>query len=76
MVNEYYVILNSGAAGGWRSRMLGLRKLVRAETQLVYLTAILRPADERKFGTLVELLARGVHWFRGSTTQRNVRYRI
>jgi superfamily II DNA helicase RecQ len=53
-----------------------LRELVRAETQLVYLTAILRPADEKKFGTLVELLARRVHWFRGSTTRRNVRYRI
>jgi superfamily II DNA helicase RecQ len=56
--------------------MLGLRKLVRAETQLVYLTAILRPADEREFGTLVKLPARGVHWFRGSITRRNVRYRI
>jgi hypothetical protein len=61
MVNECYIILNSGIISEWRFRMLELRKLVRAETQLVYLTAILRPADEKKFETLVGLPARGVH---------------
>jgi hypothetical protein len=61
IINECYIILNFGIAGGWRFRILKLRKLVRAETQLVYLTAILRPADEKKFETLVELPARGMH---------------
>jgi hypothetical protein len=54
--------------------MLDLRELIRAETQLVYLTAILRPADEKKFETLIKLLVRKTHWFRGGTTRSNVRY--
>jgi superfamily II DNA helicase RecQ len=76
MVNECHVVLNSGVASEWRFRMLKLRKLIRAETQLVYLTAILRPANEKKFEILVGLPAREMHWFRGSTTRRNVRYQI
>jgi hypothetical protein len=60
-MNECHVVLDFGAGGAWRSRMLGLRGLVRAETQLVYLTAILRPADEAEFGTLVGLPFKGVH---------------
>ncbi|KAK4095671.1 P-loop containing nucleoside triphosphate hydrolase protein, partial [Parathielavia hyrcaniae] len=55
VVDECHVVLDSGAGGGWRSRMLGLRGLVKAETQLVYLTATLRPADEAEFGRLVGL---------------------
>ena len=42
------MVLDSGLGGGWRSRVLGLRELVKAETQLVYLTATLRPADEAR----------------------------
>ncbi|KAJ1677962.1 hypothetical protein EV182_005075, partial [Spiromyces aspiralis] len=61
----------------WRSRVLGLRELVKAETQLVYLTATLRPADEAEFGRLVGLPAGGGgQWFRGATTRRNVRYEV
>ena len=55
MMDECYVVLDSGAGGGWRPRLLGLWGLVKTETQLVYLTAILRPADEAEFGRLVGL---------------------
>jgi superfamily II DNA helicase RecQ len=74
VINECHVILNSGAEGAWRSRILELRGLIRAETQLVYLTAILRPANEAKFGTLVELPSKGVYWFRAATIRGNVQY--
>jgi hypothetical protein len=33
VIDEYHVVLDSGAAGGsWRSRILGLKGLVKAET--------------------------------------------
>ncbi|KAK4031212.1 hypothetical protein C8A01DRAFT_21538, partial [Parachaetomium inaequale] len=60
VVDEYYIVLDSGAGGRWRSRMLGLRRLAKAEAQLVYLTATLRPADEAEFRRLVGLLGAGV----------------
>lgn len=78
VVDECHAVLDSGAGGHWRSRMLGLRRLVKAETQLVYLTATLRPADEAEFGRLVGLPGdgAGVRWLRGSTTRKNVRYQV
>ena len=60
VIDECHVVLDSGAGGGWRSPMLALRGLVKAETQLVYLTATLRPADTAEFGRLVGLPADGV----------------
>ncbi|KAK4118331.1 hypothetical protein N657DRAFT_533659, partial [Parathielavia appendiculata] len=63
--------------------MLGLRELVKAETQMVCLTAALRPADEAEFGRLVGLPGAGigvgagaVRWFRSNTTRANVRYEV
>jgi superfamily II DNA helicase RecQ len=76
VIDECHVVLDSGAGGSWRSRVLGLRGLVRAETQLVYLTATLRPADEAEFGRLVGLPADGARWFRSATTRTNVRYQV
>ena len=32
VVDECHVVLDSGVGGGWRSRVLGLRGLVKAET--------------------------------------------
>ncbi|KAL8300987.1 hypothetical protein RB593_003818 [Gaeumannomyces tritici] len=77
VVDECHVVLDSGAGGSWRTRVLGLRGLVKAETQLVYLTATLRPADEAEFGRLVGLPPRkGTRWFRAATTRANVAYRV
>jgi hypothetical protein len=45
IINECYVVLNS--LNRFRSRLLALKNLVRAETQIVYLTAILRPRKEQ-----------------------------
>jgi hypothetical protein len=47
VVDECYVVLDS--LHGFCSRMLALRNLVRAETQMVYLTATLRLREEQQF---------------------------
>jgi hypothetical protein len=47
VVDECYVVLDS--LNGFRSQMLALRNLVWAETQIVYLTATLRPREEQQF---------------------------
>ena len=82
VVDECHIVLDSGPGGGWRSRMLGLRGLIKAEAQIVYLTATLRPADEAEFERLVGLPAGGVNgkggvvWFRSATTRGNIRYQV
>ena len=75
-MDECHVVLDSGAGGSWRARMLELRTLAKAEVQMVYLTATLRPADEPAFGQLAGLPATGVRWFRAATTRTNVRYEV
>jgi superfamily II DNA helicase RecQ len=47
VVDECYVVLDS--LDRFRSRMLALRNLVRAETQIVYLTATLQLREEQQF---------------------------
>jgi superfamily II DNA helicase RecQ len=75
VVDECHVVLDS--TGGWRKRMLALRELVKAETQLVYLTATMRPRDEAEFIRLMGLLAKeNCQWFRGVTTRKNVGYQV
>ncbi|KAG9191444.1 hypothetical protein G6011_09532 [Alternaria panax] len=75
VVDECHVVLDS--TGGWRTRMLALRDLVKAETQLVYLTATMRPRDEGEFIALMGLPAKKeCQWFRGQTTRKNVKYQI
>ena len=79
VVDECHTVLDSGAGGTWRSRVLGLRGLVKAEVQMVYLTATLRPADEAEFGRIIGLPATppgAVQWFRAPTTRKNVRYQV
>jgi len=57
--------------------MLRLRDLVKTETQLVYLTATMRPRDEAEFIWLMGLPAKEKsHWSRGVTTRKNVEYQI
>ena len=75
VVDEYHVILDSKS--GWRTRILGLRDLVKAETQLVYLTATMRPDEEGEFIRLMGLPAKEkCYWFHGVTTRKNVVYRV
>ena len=70
-VDECYVVLDSGAGGGWRSRVTGLRGSVKVKTQIEYLTATLQPAHEAAFGGMVGLPAAPgllVWWFHEATT--------
>jgi superfamily II DNA helicase RecQ len=53
VINECHVILDS--LNKFRSRLLALKNLVRAEIQIVYLTAILRPRKEQQFIKAIEL---------------------
>jgi superfamily II DNA helicase RecQ len=75
VVDECHVVLDS--VDGWRTRMLGLRNLVMVETQMVYLTATLRPSEEELFIQLMGLPPKAqCQWFRGATTRPNIQYRI
>jgi len=75
VVDECHVVLDS--TKGWRSRLLGLRNLVMAETQMVYLTATLRPREEGEFIRLMGLPAKEqCQWFRGVTARSNVQYQV
>ncbi|KAK4117935.1 hypothetical protein N657DRAFT_584542, partial [Parathielavia appendiculata] len=86
VVDQCHVVLDLGAGGGCRSRISGLGGLVKAETQLEYLTATLPPADEAEFGRLVGCrgrtpgLAQARAQPRGSGAGRrgptNVRYEV
>jgi len=75
VVDECHVVLDS--VDGWRTRMLALRNLVMVETQMVYLTATLRPSEEELFIRLMGLPPKAqCQWFRGVTTRTNIQYRI
>jgi superfamily II DNA helicase RecQ len=53
VVDECHVVLDS--LDRFRSRMLALRNLVQAETQIVYLTATLQPREEQQFINKIRL---------------------
>jgi superfamily II DNA helicase RecQ len=73
VVDECHVVLDS--LDGFRSCMLALRNLVRAETQMVYLMVTLRPREEQQFiNTIGLLLKKQCEWFRGQTTRKNIQY--
>jgi superfamily II DNA/RNA helicase len=75
VVDECHVVLDS--VGGFRSRMLGLSRLLRAETQMVYLTATMPPKDEQRFMDVMGLPAKQeMVWLRGQTTRKNIGYRV
>jgi superfamily II DNA helicase RecQ len=54
VIDECHVILD--LLNRFRSWLLALRNLVQAETQIVYLTAILRPREEQQFIKAIGLL--------------------
>jgi hypothetical protein len=71
VVDECYVVLDS--LDGFCSCMLALRNLVRAETQMVYLMATLRPREEQQFiDAMGLLLKKQCEWFCGQTTRKNI----
>lgn len=75
VVDECHVVLDSFT--GFRSRMLAMRGLLRAEAQMVYLTATLRPSEEQQFIDIMGLPSKEqCQWFRGKTTRKNIQYRI
>jgi superfamily II DNA helicase RecQ len=75
VVDECHVVLDS--LDGFRSRMLALRNLVQAETQMVYLTATLRPRKEQQFIDAIGLPPKKqCKWFRGQTTRKNIQYQV
>jgi superfamily II DNA helicase RecQ len=75
VIDECHVVLDS--TKGWRTKMLALRDLVKMETQLVYLTATMRPSEEGQFIKLMGLPGKEIsHWFRGVTTKKNVGYKV
>jgi superfamily II DNA helicase RecQ len=47
VVDKCHIVLDS--LNSFRSRILALRNLVQAETQIVYLTATLQPHKEQQF---------------------------
>ncbi|KAL6154871.1 hypothetical protein ACJQWK_00892 [Exserohilum turcicum] len=75
VIDECHSILDS--LKGFRSRLLGLRELLRVETQMVYLTATLRPKEEKQFLDVMGLPEKSkCYWFRGQTTRKNIRYAV
>ncbi len=84
VVDKCYIVLDLEARGRQQLQVLGLRRLVKAETQLVYLIATLQLADKAKFRQLVRLLGkgrgrgrgRGIKWFQSATIYRNVQYQV
>jgi superfamily II DNA helicase RecQ len=75
VVDEAHIVLES--TKGWRTQVLKLRNLVHAETQLVYLTATLKPSEEAEFIRLLALLPKeDGHWFRSPTARPNIAYSV
>ena len=75
VVDECHIVLES--TKGWRTQVLKLRNLVKAETQLVYLTATLKPKEESEFIRLMALPPKQqCAWFRMPTTRPNIAYQV
>jgi superfamily II DNA helicase RecQ len=75
LIDECHIVLES--TKGWRTQVLKLRNLVQAETQLVYLTATLKPKEESEFIRLMVLPPKeDSHWFRLPTSRPNVAYSV
>ena len=75
VVDECHIILD--CTQSWRTRVLGLRNLVKVETQLVYLSATIQPSAESKFISLMGLPPKEqCHWFRERTTRSNIQYQV
>jgi superfamily II DNA/RNA helicase len=75
VIDECHIVLES--TKGWRKQVLKLRSLVQAETQLIYLTATLKPKEESEFIRLMALPPKeNSYWFRSPTTRPNIAYNV
>jgi superfamily II DNA helicase RecQ len=75
VIDECHIVLES--TKGWRTQVLKLRNLVHAETQLVYLTATLKPSEDSGFIQLMALPPKeDSHWFRSRTIGPNIAYSV
>ena len=72
--DECHVALDS--MDGFRLKVLEMEKLSQYQTQLVYLTATLKPADEETWFRVMGLPMEKVLTVRDVTTRRNIRYRV
>ncbi|UPX19608.1 uncharacterized protein EKO05_0009866 [Ascochyta rabiei] len=75
VINKCHTILD--LVKGWRTKVLKLRELVKAETQLVCLTATLKPTEESKFIRLMALPPKEqCEWFRALISWPNLAYKV
>lgn len=73
-IDECHTVLASSAT--FRPTMRHLGKLVRMGTQVVFLTATLRPRHEERFCQSMNIIGPGVFKIREATTRPNIRYQI
>jgi superfamily II DNA helicase RecQ len=74
-MDESHVILDSGPNFRPKLRALGA-EMVQMGTQIIFLTATLPPQDEEEFFRAIQIPQECVHMFRGSTSRRNIQYRV
>lgn len=75
VVDECYTILDGSDTFRPALRDVG-REIALWGVQRVFLTATLRPTEEKEFYTRAHINAKSVVMFRGQTTRRNIRYRV
>src|SRR6185312_11912204 len=73
-VDECHVVLDS--EDGFRVGLLTVERLSQYQTQLINLTATLKPADEEKWFRVMGLPMEKVLKVRDVTTRRNIRYGV
>lgn len=72
--DECHVALE--AKDGFRLKVLEMARLSQHQTQLIYLTATLKPTDEEAWFHVMGLPVEKVFMVRDVTTRRNIRYRV
>ncbi|CEL11232.1 hypothetical protein ASPCAL14335 [Aspergillus calidoustus] len=74
VVDECYIIMNPQR--DFRPEMAQLGQLVRARTQMVYLTATFPPQMEGEFSRRIHYPRDQIYIYRARTSRRNVAYRV
>jgi superfamily II DNA helicase RecQ len=75
VVDEAHVVMES--VKGWRPEVRrAVGELPQHQTQLLYLTATLKPQEEATFYRITGIIPEQVVQFRGSTTRANIQYLV